>query len=99
MHTFLRRGLRKKAAQPHHLFITNDNGESLSEPLPPIAEIGALVPAMRAVINNELGETEQRTILSDLTDDEFSVHVKSDRSPIPAPRDRELYGGDDHLLY
>jgi len=101
MHKFLSAGLRKvkaklqPAALPHHLFLTNDNGGSLSPPLPPIAEIGAPILAIRAVINDELGGTEQQTILSDLTDDELSAHVKSDRSPIPAPRDREGYGMGD----
>jgi hypothetical protein len=105
MHKFFRAGRRKvkarlrPAAQPRHLFVTNDNGGSLSPPLPPIAEIGAPILAIRAIINNELGETEQKTILTGLTDDELSVHVKSDRSPIPAAQDRELYGGDNHLLY
>lgn len=105
MHKFLRAGLRKvkaklqPAALPHHLFVTNDNGRSLSPPLPPIAEIGAPILAIRVIINDELGETEQKTILSELTDDELSAHVKSDRSPIPAPRDRQRYGGDDHLIY
>jgi SAM-dependent methyltransferase len=104
MYRVLKAGLRKarrklRPPRPHHLFITNDNGRPLSYPFPPIQEIGASVHAIRTFIDNQLGDTEQRSILAALSDDELSAHVALDHSPIPAPENREFYGGDDHLIY
>jgi len=84
---------------PRPLFIINDNAQSLAPPLPSVGELGAPIQTVRTIIDEELGETEQKRILASLTDDELLGYVKADKSPIPAPPNRENYGGDNHLLY
>lgn len=79
---------------------TNIPPRYVVETLPPISEILAGEADPVALVKTGLGaEVAQDARLLSVSDEEIRRQIAADTSRLPLPRDREMYGGDNHVRY